>query len=343
MKKGNEKGVLIFIAVIIFIIGGSFVLKAVSSKVKFSDMPGQGNSAGNLYNLGLFCADGERIYFSNPNDQGLIYSMDYSLGDFKRINDDNARYINTDDNYVYYSRMNNLKDQSAQSIFIFYSNGIFRIDKKGRNLSMLWNKPIGPMVLLKNRLYYLHYEEGKKYSVHAIGIDGEGDRKLLSEEVAAVSSYNDRIYYVGTAKDHYLHSFDTGSGSDRVDIERNMFQPVVTGTGIYYIAATDGYKLCSCELDGTGTVCIEKNPCSTFNLSPDGRFIYYQIDDGGNSCICVYDKVMDEKTVIRPGNYKWINTIDKYCFFYDFEETGVYVYTPEGSCKEFDPPLIKKK
>ena len=62
-----------------------------------------GNSALNLYNGGTFCADEDRVYFSNLNDHGALYSMNKELDDFKFMFDDTAGYINNTTAYIVYS------------------------------------------------------------------------------------------------------------------------------------------------------------------------------------------------------------------------------------------------
>ena len=131
-KKSGGRSVFVAVAVFILIVVGAIAYSKISDMTRKSNPGITGNTAGNLYNGGVFCDNGERIFFSNYKDQGLFYSMSYDLDDFKFVTNDVVRFINHDDHYLYYSRMNNLKDQAAQSVFTFYSNGVFRITPNGR-------------------------------------------------------------------------------------------------------------------------------------------------------------------------------------------------------------------
>ena len=44
-------------------------------KQRYNDSYVNGNTAGNLYNYGMFCEHNGTIYFSNPNDSYRLYSQ----------------------------------------------------------------------------------------------------------------------------------------------------------------------------------------------------------------------------------------------------------------------------
>ena len=45
-----------------------------------------GNTAGNLYNSGLFCEYDGTVYFSNAADNGALYSMNVDETEVKKLN-----------------------------------------------------------------------------------------------------------------------------------------------------------------------------------------------------------------------------------------------------------------
>ena len=65
-----------------------------------------GNTAGNLYNGGLFCEYDGTVYFSNPSDGGKLYSMSPDGSNLAKLCDDTVSYINADEHYLYYVRNN---------------------------------------------------------------------------------------------------------------------------------------------------------------------------------------------------------------------------------------------
>ena len=143
----------------IFIIGGiiaAFFLNRSSNDIVMNDGYVNGNTAGNLYNGGLFCENNGIIYFSNPSDGGKLYSMDSNGENLKKLADDIPTYINADENYVYYIR-NNPRGSLDFNYVAFYQNALVRIDHDGDNILILDQEPCMYASLIGNYIYYLHY------------------------------------------------------------------------------------------------------------------------------------------------------------------------------------------
>ncbi len=97
------KKTIIFIFVLALIIGGFTALSHYSNKVYYNEEDVTGNLAGNLYNGGLYCEVDGTIYFSNPADDGALYSMAPDCTDVKKLSTDKVASINADEHYIYYS------------------------------------------------------------------------------------------------------------------------------------------------------------------------------------------------------------------------------------------------
>ena len=72
-----KKVITILLIILVLAAGVGFgVYHHKSNETKFNDDYINGNTAGNLYNAGIFCtaADGT-IYFANPSDSSKLYSM----------------------------------------------------------------------------------------------------------------------------------------------------------------------------------------------------------------------------------------------------------------------------
>ena len=97
-----KKVITILLIILVLAAGVGFgVYHHKSNETKFNDDYINGNTAGNLYNAGIFCtaADGT-IYFANPSDSSKLYSMNSDGSDLTKISDDVATFINADDNYA---------------------------------------------------------------------------------------------------------------------------------------------------------------------------------------------------------------------------------------------------
>lgn len=340
-EKKKQRSVWPVILIFVLIVAGAIIYSKISD-MTFKSNPGIiGNTAGNLYNYGLFCDDGERIYFSNYKDQGLLYSMSYDLDDYKFVTKDVARYINHDDHYLYYSRNNNMKDQAARSVFTFYSNGVFRVTPNGKHQIMIWNKPVGSVLYFDGQVYYQHYAEGEKLTIHRADIDGKEDVQLNLDESVAVSAAGNQIYYAGVTHDRALYSVNENGLNGSKVLDGSFFNPWVIGNSVYYIDVNDGYKLKIVGLDGNGGETLTDKRISAYNITSNGRYIFFQYDSKDRSGLYLLDRTSGEEMLIKEGNYKWLNVIGNRCFFYDSSGSMVYVYTIGSGIATFDPPILK--
>lgn len=342
--KKNKKSLkpLIAVIVIVIVLGLLVLYNYLTNRTVLSSPGVVGNSAGNLYNGGLFCEKDGRIYFSNPNDDNTLYSMSSSLNDFEKLYDDYARYINVDDNYVYYARMNNKKENPTQSIFIFYSTGVFRVTKSGKHLKMITSDPVGGLLAYDNKLYYQVYRN-KALTLYISEIDGNNERKTVSDDTPMVSAYNGMVYYSGNLQDHDIH-YVTPTGGYGVAFSASAYLPIATDEGMFYIS-TDGekYRLYLSKLDGSNAQCIVDKPVSRYyNVTDDGRYVFYQCDEQDANAIYVLDRQSGVTEKIADGTYKWINLAGGYCFFFEFSSERAYAYNYETKVLNYFNPPSKK-
>ncbi|MCR5754177.1 MAG: DUF5050 domain-containing protein, partial [Acetatifactor sp.] len=94
-----------------------------------------GNTAGNLYNSGLFCEHDGIVYFSNAYDNGRLYSMLPDESGIKKINDLQVRNLLAGGHYLYFFQLG----ASGGSGFgnAVATRAFMRIDLKGKeNIGM---------------------------------------------------------------------------------------------------------------------------------------------------------------------------------------------------------------
>ncbi|MDD5934353.1 MAG: DUF5050 domain-containing protein [Clostridiales bacterium] len=323
---------IVTIAIIVF-----FVTK-LSNKTIYNEEDTIGNTAGNLYNGGLFCERGNYIYFSNFEDDGAIYRMDSDCTNLKKISTDKACFINADENYLYYSRINYIKENPTQTIFTFYNRGIYRTNHNGDKLLLLYKDPSGLLSLHGNEIYYQHYNKQTGTKFYQVGIDGKKEKEISDDAILPASYYNGTLYYAGVNKDHFIHAMDLKTKSDTIFYAGNCYMPIATEKGIYYISLSDNYALAFLDYSSKEPVILTDQFCSSFNISADGNTIYYQVDGGDHNGIYKLDLATGASEIIINGNYKNIHVTSKYIFFRDFDETHTYAYEPtSGNLEVFSP------
>lgn len=303
-----------------------------------------GNTAGNIYNGGLFSERDGKIYFSNDNDDGSLYVMNYDTSNIKKLHSDKAAYINVDENYIYYLRANNTRQNSSRSILPFNNTGIYRLNQNGKNLKLISSNPASYVTLKGNHIYYQNYNVEEGLYLYRNKIDGSLERLLLKEVAIPVGFADDRLYYTGAAKDHNINYLDLSSFTTRTFIEGNIAYPIFSGEYIYYIDQSNNYTINRMNLDGTDRLVLINERCSTYNITNSGKYLYYQVDDLDNSKICRINLSTMETQVLLEGHFKQIHVTEKYVFFKDFNNENTYIVSADGSPKlgSFNPPNLSE-
>lgn len=315
----------------LFLATAAFILYSyLKSITYYNEDDTYGSTAGNLYNGGLFCEQDGDVYFSNFDDDGALYKMDLNCDNIEKISDDKPSYINADDHYLYYARINYTKESSSQSVFTFFNRGIFRINHDGSNLLLLFKDPSGLLSLYGNQVYYQHYGLKTGTTFHQIDIDSKNDKIISNDPLIPASFYNGSLYYTGVVDEHNIHIMNANTKASQDLYNGNCYMPIATEDGIYYLSLEDNYAMCRIDLDGSNKTLLVDEFCLTFNLSSDGKTIYYQVDGGDHNRLCKIDLATMTSETIIEGNYNNIHVTSNYVFFRDFNKTTTYAYQPKN-------------
>jgi hypothetical protein len=328
-KKKNKK-----IAIAVLIIAGVFfvimiVFLILSGITKKNPEGILGNTAGNLYNLGLYCECDGTIYFANPSDDGVLYKMTSDCRNVKKVYSDKIRYINADKNYIYYARNNQLK-AGGGSIFSVYNTGLYRINARGNaKLKTICTDPVASVLLYGNDLYYQKYHSTTGLYLYNATIDGNSDKLLVQEGLIPACIYNGSMFVSGINEDRNIWALDLKTGDRRLIYQGMTYFPIATDDWVYFIDLGD-YHVYRTAYGGEKKEIVNKMVC-TYNISLDGRYLYYQTDRYDSNHIGVIDLTTGKDTVILEGTFKYINVTSNYVFFTMFDETTYYAYTTDGT------------
>lgn len=323
------KGILIALIVISVIVIGVILLK-ISSRLPENPSDYAGNTAGNIYNRGLFAEDETYIYFANPADNFRLYRTTHDLEKVTRINQDSVEYLNPDasSHFMYYSRINYRQNTYGNTVFDILSTGIYRFNLKNDNLTRLYPESCGIVLLGGNTLYYQAHGSDGNFDLYALPVNTEDEAAaLLTTDFFTPANYKDSyLYYAGVTEDRSLFALSTGTGATTRIAEIDCFQPIVTAGGTYFLSLNHDYSLFYLPNNSDTATLITDHRISAYNISKDGRTLFYQVDDGKNNRLCRYNIASKKETEIVSGNYKNLNTVSDYLFFTDFSEKICYGY-----------------
>lgn len=323
------KGILITI-IVFSIIAIVVLLMKINSHLPENPPDYLGNTAGNIYNRGLFAEDESYIYFANLADNFRLYRATHDLENIECIHRDSVEYLNPDSesHFMYYSRINYRQNTYGNDVFDILDTGIYRLQLKNNALTRLYPEACGAVLLGGNTLFYQAHGSDGNFDLYTLPVHTEDEKaSLLSSDYFTPACFKDGyLYYAGVAEDHCLYALlpETKNASRVADID--CYLPIVTENGTYFLSQKHDYALFYLPNTSDTATLISNERISSYNISKDGRTLFYQVDDGKNNRLCRYDISSQKVTELVSGNYKNLNIVSDYLFFTDFAETFCYGY-----------------
>lgn len=318
------------------------LLIKITSRVPENPLDYAGNTAGNLYNRGLFAEDETYIYFANVADNFRLYRTTHDLTDTVRLNKDSVEYLNPDasSTYLYYSRINYRQNTNGNTVFDLLDSGIYRYNLKNEGLSRLYTETCGMVLLGGNNLYYQTHGSDGNYDFYSLATNkNDAKAHLITNDYILPANYqNGLLYYSGVTEDLGLYSLNPESGASSRFADVDCYRPIVTDSGTYFLSLTYEYALFYLPHNSNTATSITNERVSSYNISSDGRTLFYQIDGGDNNRLCRYDIATGQESELLQGNFSNLNTVSHYLFFTDFEEATCYCYDiTSSSLSQFMP------
>ena len=338
MKNTIKKFLPLVIAVLLI---GIFIFSKYINRTKFPADYLVGNSSGNLYNKGLFCERDGRVFFSNPNDNFSLYSMDSNGTNLTKLSSDQVAYLNVDDHYIFYTRSN----ASIKSDFAFLNiqnYSLCRLQKNGKKEVVLDADPCLYSSQYKNEIYYIHYDKKTASTLYKVSIDGKNKQPVSKYPILPISRNNQKLYYAGTESDHFLHYIDTQTGNSGIAYNGNCFNPIVVDNIVYFMDIDENYALAKVDLSTGIKTIITKDRLDCFNIY--GTTLYYQHSSETEPAFYRIQTDGSKREKIADGNYTNINITSRYVYFYDFKSTTTCFFTPTNGPVQVQPfnPLSLK-
>lgn len=335
LKKNVKTIIVIVIAIAILTALGLFKMYVEKqNKVPENDPNLVGNTAGNIYNNGLFVEADGMVFFSNPYDGGAIYSMTTTQDNIKKVVGGHNSFLNLAGSFIYY--YSSTSGEQSGLGYVRNGRGFYRSSLDGKKTYTLSKAETDSMILVGNHLYYTAFEEdpSKKdqaiVSIHSVTTGNENENTIINEHVKLGGYSNGNLYYAGMDKDHFLHSYNTGTGASSVVFEEYVYLPIISNGYVYYLDLNDNYKLKKYSLlDGSITL-IANERVDTYNLYDD--VIYYQNVDKDAYALKRVNIDGSGLEIVKTGVFNNINITSNYVYFTEFGNvTPIYQTSTHGS------------
>jgi len=333
-----KKIISIILAVLCVIgIGGIALYTNSINKDYYNDGYVNGNTAGNLYNSGLFCEYEGIVYFANPNDGNQLYQMNADGTGIKKLSDDSAAFINVDENYVYYTRTGD-NSESDFSFLHVNTHSLCKLRRDGKGeIKVLDTAPCMYASLVGNYIYYIHYNSTEASTLYRIKNDGEEKEQIFPQPYFTCSTAKQYIYYNGLENDHNVYRYDTSAGTQSLIYEGNCWMPIVNGDFIYYMDCENSYSLARVELSTGEKITLANDWVDCFNVH--NGIVYFQ-RNGKTPALCSVHTDGSNYTVLKEGVFTEINVASDFVFFKDYSSERFYKMSiKDGWISPFNPTV----
>ncbi|MCR5508058.1 MAG: DUF5050 domain-containing protein [Lachnospiraceae bacterium] len=344
-KRKGTKTFIILLILLAIIASVILLVSFIKLRTRIPDNPAGtlGNTGGNLNNGGLFCQDGNTVYFSNPMDHGYIYSMDLDGRNQKLVMNVPAKYINSAGKYLYYNQV----DGDTDMVYGFTAevHGIYSYKKGSRNKTRGYDRTVaGVTTLIDNYVYYQHYDNDNGMTLYRTSLNGDDKGEVLDKIVNPCCVINGNIYYPDQDNYFLLNVFDTTTLTSAPFLNERMYNPVYSDNYIYYIGIGDDYPLCRLSLKDKSVERLTNDRVDCFNIM--GDIIFYQRNSKDAPALMRMNRDGSGLVEIARGNYTDINMTSLYTYFHTVgEPSDLYRVSTAGSpsAESFIPAVIKKK
>ncbi len=321
----KRKGIIIFSVVCIILVLFSIgIVVRLQSRIEPNPVGTVGNTAGNLYNGGVFCENDGYVYFSNPHDGNALYRMLPDETEQEKLIATEIGSINAAGDYIYFYQKGSGSGEGFG--YVFDSTGVFRAEKKNpKRITCLDQIRGSHLVLADNTLYYNTISSADGDSLKKVDMDGENMEVLLKAPVTPACIDRSTLYFANADGNNHLMSLSAGSKNAAAFLAEDVYMPIVDGSTIYYIDMHNNYALASFDsLTGTKTF-LTREWVDTYNISDS--YIYYQTaGDAPQLKRMSKDGTFSE--AVADGAYYNISLTSQYAYFTKFGTDRPIYKTP---------------
>ena len=324
MKK-NTKAVLFSILLVICIIL-ILLVDQYLNRVTMNPDGTIGNTAGNLYNGGLFCEYDGYVYYSNVNDNHSLYRMKPDESEKEKLLAVHPGNILAGGDYLYYFQYGVTGEMGLGNIRS--GHNFHRAELDGDNVTVMENEVVVMGQLVDNYLYLLLAGD-EHPTLRKIKIDKSEKVDLAEYAVYPACAEDGIIYYNGTHKNHYLYALNTANDSVSELWAGNIWYPTIDGDYIYYIDVANNYRLCRYVRSSEIIEVLTEERVECFNVG--GGYIYYQKASATAPALKMMSTDGSITVTIAEGNFTNINMTSRYVYFQDYEDENTMYHSPIGS------------
>lgn len=320
MKKKVIATICIICAVLL--IAGLAVFNYLSGRVPQNPAGTVGNTAGNLYNNGLFCENDGYVYFANAYDSSSLYRMRPDETEMEKLAYTEIGSLNADGKYLYFYQKGSGGGSGLG--FVLSTTGIYRMNKDKASDALCLDRVNGKYVLLvDNDVYYTCSDED--ITLKKASTDGKSKETLLELDILPVCVQDSTFYYLNNEDNLHLMALDLKTKTTRQVLAEDVYMPIIEGSTVYGIDIHDNYSLVSLNTADGSKKLLDTGRIDLINVTDS--YIYYQTS-GNTPQLKRVRRDGSDMEVVANGAYSNINATSQYVYFTQFGTSTPVYKTP---------------
>ena len=302
--------------VLVLFFGGLTAVNYFTNTIKKNSAGTVGNTAGNIYNSGLFCEHEGKVYFANPYDEDTLYVMNSDETEVKKIGTVGVNSINAAGNYLYYYQHD--AGEGSGLGYAVKTTGMYRMSTNGKDFLCLKRDPVGTLLLIDNDVYYQHFDNSRGVFLDRISIDKKSEAEIMSGVVTPASAMDSILYYADPEDNFYLYSYDTRYGTKSLVWPHRVYNPICHNDGyIYFMDIDTTYELHRYHPMTGEHQTLTTDRVETFNVYDN--MIYYQKFSKSAPALMRMQTDGYGLEVVSEGVFHNINLTSNYAYFTEYE------------------------
>ncbi len=339
--KKQKLPIIPLIIIIILMINVSLFSIYSRTKKKVPENPETlvGNSAGNLYNGGYFCEDGETVFFRNPLDKNSLYRMDIYGENIEKMVDVPIAYINNGGDFLYF-----YYDDNNEEKFMGIAgsmSGIYRYAKNGKSAVTSLDRCVsGCTVLSGNQIYYQHYDNKEGMSIYSVSTEGKDAHQVIDAIINPSCIINTEMYFADEAGGYYLNIYNPTQNTVARFLDMRTYWPIISANYLFFINVDDNYRLYRYDLSSGSLAKLTDDRVDCYNVY--GDMIFYQKNSKKEPALMRMHADGSSPEAIAMGNYTNINCTRTYTYYTECGTDFPIYRVPTSSSATasiFNPPL----
>ncbi len=267
----------------------------------------EGNSPSNIVNTGIASHENGFLYYSKFDNGYKIFKLNLKTKTEKAIYEDNAKYINVYEDFLYYIRGSN--------------GNIIKLGTNGSKALVLNDSICSNLYVTKDWIYYI--DKLANNTIHRINMKTHKSTLLVDMNASSLIVYKNFLYFVDLSDNNSLYRYNMDTQEISLLVNSHIIFYTITEDIIFYTNASDGSFIYKADLDGSNNSKLDGTRGWYLSSDPsNSKIVYFKSTKGNMRRFNI--NTLNQMTITNDDCY-YINSFGKYIIYMSEDMNGYYL------------------